>query len=101
MKKIKWLFPSLFLIALAGSAFTRQSHAKSKYTDVPGYYQNSYHYCVYYNYDDQFDNCVTDNLNYICWENAYWDGSGWVVWNQFGLGTVCWQPYYSYYSNKP
>lgn len=99
MKKFNWLFPAIFLIALAGSAFTRHSSGKSRMTDVYAYYMNRYHYCVSVDYSDPYDNCVTDDLNYICWENAYWDGSGWVVFNQYGLLTICWQPYYSYYPN--
>lgn len=99
MKKINWLFPAVFIIALAGSAFARQSYGKSKNTVVNAFYQNRYRSCVYTVYYDPFDNCVTDQLNYICWENAYWDGSGWVVFNQFGYLSACWQPYYSYYPN--
>ncbi|HVU95413.1 MAG TPA: hypothetical protein VHE34_09320 [Puia sp.] len=99
MKKFNWLFPSLFLIALAGSAFTRHSLGKSKGTVVDAYYMNTHRYCVFVDYYDPYDNCVTEVTNYICKENAYWDGSGWVVFNQCGFNTVCWQPYYSYYPN--
>jgi hypothetical protein len=100
MKKIKWLFPLMFLIALGGSAFTRSTAGKAKKDVVNVYYQDSYGYCDYTEIVDPNNNCVSYPLNYICSENVYWDGTGWTVMYQYGFTTVCAQPYYSYYPNN-
>lgn len=99
MRKMKWVFPLMFVIALAGSAFTRQSSHKTSASTIYPYYQDSYGYCVSTAIND--DNCTTVVLNYVCYEDIVSDGTGWTVMYQYGYGTVCWQPYYSYYSNYP
>jgi len=98
MRKMKWLFPLLFGIALAGSAFTRLP-AKATSSPMIAYYEDPYGYCDATEVDDP--NCTSDFLNYICYEDMVDDGTGWTVMYQMGFTTTCWQPYYSYYSNYP
>ena len=99
MRKMKWLFPAMFFFAIAGSAFTRQSAGKVVQTPISSYYQDMYGYCENIVINDP--NCTADNLGYICYEDMVDDGTGWAVMYQSGFSTVCWQPYYSYYSNYP
>ena len=99
MRKFKYLFPAMFLIALAGSAFTRQSAHKSKAFDWPGYYQDPYGYCDDYYVTDP--NCSPDLLGPVCEEYIITDGIGWTTIFEFGTTTTCWQPLYSLYPNEP
>jgi hypothetical protein len=92
MKRMKLIFPLMFIIALAGSAFSRQSTAtKSRF--VQAYYQ-----------DPWLDNCnstqlvdgkcVVDPVGYICQENVL--GLGPQDMYQSMIPSLCYQPYYSY-----
>ena len=95
MKKI--LLPAMFLIALAGSAFTKYSKTATNNYFTTMYYDDGYGDCEYTYIIDA--NCVTEQLNYICWEDT-WD-IGWAVMLQHEVGYTCYQPFYSYYSNCP
>lgn len=97
MRKIKFLFPLLFLIALAGSAFTRQSAQKVNAFGVNAYYKDPYGYCNSLFVNDP--NCSPTLNGPVCYE--YVNGIGWTVMYEFGTATVCWQPYYSLYPNNP
>jgi hypothetical protein len=99
MRKIKWLFPLMFFIALGGSAFTNSTVYKAKYTVVPAWYQDMYGYCDFIDYEDYFDNCVSIPQGNICYE--FIPGAGMTVLYQNGNGGItCWNPYYSYYPNN-
>ena len=93
MKKL--FLPAVFALSLASAAFTRPSlNAKKDYET--GYYYNEWNICTPYVIDD--DNCIADDLGYICMENT--PDEGWQVMLQYGFETVCYQPYYSYFSNE-
>ena len=98
MKKINLLFPLLFVIALAGSAFTRQSLQKKKAFGVNAFYQDQSNFCDQIWVDDP--NCSPDLLGPVC-EEFILDNQGWTVMYEFGTSVVCWQPLYSLYPNNP
>jgi len=92
MRKTKFIFPVLFIIALAGSAFTQQSKfAKKGY--LIAYYENPWQGdCSTAQLIDA--QCVSDPTGYTCTVNII--GSGSFVMYQYGLPGICYQPYYSY-----
>jgi len=93
MKRL--LLPAIFVIALAGSAFTQFSHASSKFGTTM-YYKTSFGDCNYTYIIDA--NCVATQLNYICEEDI--TGYGWQTMLQQEVGSNCYQPFYSYYPNE-
>lgn len=94
MKRVKILFPLMFILALAGSAFTQQVSSHSK-RDVTVYYQdNLHHQCNSYVTTD--GQCITDYASYQCTIYIQDVGTYMPVWQQGGLGLTCFQPYYSY-----
>ena len=101
MRKINLLFPLMFVLALAGSAFTRQSTStqKAKSFGTPAYYQDPYGYCDDVYVDDT--NCSYYYYSYVCEEFVIDNGEGWTVMYQNGTATVCWNPLYSLYPNNP
>jgi len=98
MRKINFLFPVVILIALAGSAFTKQSsQKKTKAFPIDAYYRDASNFCQYSPVDDP--NCSPDLLGPVCEE--FQMDVGWTVMFEFGTTTICWQPLYSLYPNNP
>lgn len=89
----------MFVLALAGSAFTRfstTSTAKAQAKNsITAYYEGPWNTCESWVVTD--DNCVPEQLGYICWELT--EDNGWQVMLQYAFGTTCYQPYYSYWDN--
>ena len=99
MRKMKWLFPLMFVVAFAGSAFTRQSTQQKKTFGYPCYYQDANDgYCDSYFVND--DNCTPDLMGPVC-EEFILDNDGWTIIFAYGTSVVCWQPFYSLYPNNP
>lgn len=94
MKRAKLIFPAIFVLALASSAFTQRasSHARR---DVTVYYSDDLqHTCnPYVTTDGQ---CLKDYAGYICEVYVEEIGSSTMVWQQDSMGMNCFQPYYSY-----
>jgi hypothetical protein len=90
----KFLYPAIFVIALASAAFTRPVPTQKKDL-ITVYYVNSMSSCTSYVVQD--DNCVPDDLGYVCMEDTPDDG--WQVVLQYAFGNTCYQPYYSYFPN--
>jgi len=82
----------MFILALAGSAFTKQARS-SKADLIVAYYEDpNYSTCDFVQLDD--GKCIADNVGYPCTE--YISGIGWSQMYQNGIGSVCYTPYYSY-----
>ena len=94
MKRL--LLPAVIVIALAGSAFTKFSTFSSRFGTTM-YYDDGYDDCGYTYIIDA--NCVTTQLNYICYEDV--EEVGWTVMLKHEVGNSCYGPYYSYYPNNP
>ena len=92
MKRTLIIFPLMFIIALAGSAFTR--HAQSAKSDqmIIYYYDSNWNTCDATEIED--GTCFSDNLGYIC--TVYIPGHGYQYVFQDGYGSTCYQPFYSY-----
>lgn len=94
MKRAKlFLFPLLFIIALAGSAFTRQK-ASAAASYITAYYLDNFGFCKAIVLSD--GKCLTDNLNYVCTEYVPDLGKTTDMY-QNNIGNTCFQPYYSYF----
>lgn len=95
MKCAKLIFPSMFILALASSAFTQRPSSQSK-RDVTVYYEdNLHHTCNPYVISD--GDCITDYAGYTCMVYIENTGNYVAVWQQGGFGLTCFQPYYSYF----
>lgn len=91
----RFILPAMFIVALAGSAFTRYSRTAS--SDYIGYYEDKFGNCQSFDISDY--NCIMDALNYPCYEDV---GIGTPqLMLQYEFGNTCYQPYYSYYPNFP
>lgn len=97
MKRAKLLFPLMFVLALAATAFTQRASSLSR-RDTTVYYEDDlYHTCnAYITTDGQ---CITDYASYQCSIYIIDEGNYMPVWQQNGLGINCFQPYYSYTQN--
>ena len=92
MKQTTLLFPLMFLIALAGSAFSR--HEKTGKSDqmIAYYYDPVWNTCDAIELDDS--KCMSNNYGYNCTE--YIPGIGYQYMFQAGFGNTCYAPFYSY-----
>jgi hypothetical protein len=96
MKKV--IIPAVFILAIAGSAFTRFSNtSQSKKLIWNGYYYDSWHNCQPIAFDD--DNCTDDSefAGYICTELT---DNGYQNMFQNELGYVCNTPYWAYFPSN-
>lgn len=95
MKRAKLIFPLMFLVALAGSAFTRYSASSSKKEVITAYYYDQgYGSCNTTSIDD--GQCITDNVGSLCYMFVY-DYGTYTLMFQNWLPSTCYQPFYSYY----
>jgi hypothetical protein len=92
MKRTRIIFPLLFFIALAGSAFTLHSHSAKKDQMIIYYYDPNWNTCDATEIEDGA--CFSDDLGYICM--VYIPGLGYQYAFQDGFGSTCYQPFYSY-----
>jgi len=92
MKQTKLIFPLMFLVALAGSAFSL--HGKPAKSDqmIAYYYDPVWNTCDATELDDS--KCMSNNLGYNCME--FIPGLGYQYMFQAGFGNTCYQPFYSY-----
>jgi hypothetical protein len=98
MKRVSLIFPLMFLVALAGSAFTQlKSSSTSKKATLTYYYDDNWAMCDGTAIVD--GNCISDPVGYVCKE--FVDSYGWAIMYQYGVPTGCFQPFYSYYPNNP
>jgi len=87
----------MFLIALAGSAFSQHSKAAQKKQMLAWYYDPNWNVC----YETEIDNdgqCMSDNLGFVC--EQYIGGLGYQYMFQAGFGSTCYAPYYSYVPSR-
>jgi|GEM_PF-1907600 len=93
MKRIQFIFPLVFLIALAVSAFSRHAtKSAAKWPMTAYYYDPNWNTCDEIELDD--DKCYPDAVAYLCQE--YIGGLGYEQMWQAGFGNTCYQPFYSY-----
>lgn len=91
MKRVKFIFPLMFLAASAGSAFTRFSSSKEV---IPAYYYDeSYATCNTTSIQD--GQCIVDNVGYICHQFVFEYGQDADLY-QYAIPSACYQPFYSY-----
>lgn len=92
MKRVQFVFPLMFFFALAGSAFSRQTHS-AKAGIIDAYYEDpNWNTCNEVQLDD--DKCVSDNTGTLCQE--YIGGLGFLPMWQAGFGNTCYMPFYQY-----
>lgn len=93
MKRVTLIFPLMFIVALAGSAFTQFS--KSSKEVIPAYYYNdAYAICQTTSIDA--GTCIADNVGYICYAFVYEYGQNTILY-QYGIPSACYQPFYTYF----
>jgi hypothetical protein len=89
MKRL--LVPTMFLLALTGSAFTRYSSSHARF--VNAFYEDALGNCDSWQIPD--GDCSADPLDYVCTENIL--GAGWETMYEYNLGSLCYQPLYTVY----
>lgn len=92
MKRMQLIFPLVFLMALAGSAFSRHATTSARSQMLVYYEDPNWNTCVETEIDD--DKCVTDPVGNQCQE--YIGGIGQANMWQAGFGNTCYMPFYQY-----
>jgi hypothetical protein len=94
MKRAKFIFPLVFLLALAGSAFTRYHKSAAKEVIPAYYFDDTWATCNTTSIDDGI--CIVDNVGEICNQYVYEYGQFTTLY-QNGIPSGCYQPFYRYY----
>ena len=94
MKRVKLNFPLVFLVALAGSAFTRYSRSSAKEVIPAYYYDNAYGTCNTTSIED--GQCMVDPVGGPCYQYVF-DYGQYTLMYQNGVPSGCYMPFYSYF----